>query len=211
MLDLQLQRPRVMLMWTLGKIAASFFLLASVLAAQYPPVAGTGPLVEGGFGYSYVSMDFPSTSRVGMNGLDANITADFRKILGVRADLGYARTANVFNSGHHSDVLSYLAGPEFYPYRRKRLTLCVDVLVGGARVTGVTSNLAGRQFTGFVNKLAWDYGVAFQYSISPSLGIRFDTNYLHTAYFISSGAIQGQQNLQTAIEVVWYFGKRREF
>jgi hypothetical protein len=51
-------------MWTLGKIAACFFLLASVSAAQYPAVAGTGPLVEGGLGYSYVSMDFPSMSRV---------------------------------------------------------------------------------------------------------------------------------------------------
>jgi hypothetical protein len=67
-----------------------------------------------------------------MNGLDANITTDFRRIFGVRADLDYARAASVFNSGHHSDVLSYLAGPVFYPYRGKRLTLCVDVLVGGA-------------------------------------------------------------------------------
>jgi hypothetical protein len=81
----------------------------------------------------------------------------------------------------------------------------------GGRVTGVTPNLAGGQFTGFVNKFAWNYGVGFQYSISPSLGIRFDTNYLHTAYFISSGAIQGQQNLQTVVEILWYFGKRKKF
>ena len=179
-----------MLMWTLGKIAACFFLLASVSDAQYPPVAGIGPLVEGGLGYTYVSMDFPSTSRVGMDGLDANVTADFLRTFGVRADLGYARTSNVFNSGHHSDVLSYLAGPVFYPFRRKRLTVYVDLLVGGARVTGVTPNLAGEQFRGFANKLAWVYGVGFQYSVSPSLGIRFDTNYLHTAYFNSSAAVQ---------------------
>jgi len=199
-----------MLMWTLGKIAACFFLLASVSDAQYPPVTGIGPLVEGGLGYTYVSMDFPSTSRVGMNGLDANVTADFLRTFGVRADLGYARTCNVFNSGHHSDVLSYLAGPVFYPFRRKRLTVYVDLLVGGARVTGVTPNLAGEQFRGFANKLAWVYGVGFQYSVSPSLGIRFDTNYLHTAYFNSSAAVQGQENLRTMMNVVWYFGKRRE-
>jgi opacity protein-like surface antigen len=199
-----------MLMWTLGKIAACFFLLASVLDAQYPPVAGIGPLVEGGLGYTYVSMDSPSTSRVGMNGLDANVTADFLKTFGVRADLGYARTSNVFNSGHHSDVLSYLAGPVFYPFRRNRFTVYVDLLVGGARVTGVTPNLAGEQFRGFANKLAWVYGVGFQYSVCPSLGIRFDTNYLHTAYFNSSAAVQGQENLRTMMSVVWYFGKRRE-
>ncbi len=199
-----------MLVWTLGKIAACFFLLASVSDAQYPPVAGIGPLVEGGLGYTYVSMDFPSTSRVGMNGLDANVTADFLGTLGVRTDLGYARTSNVFNSGHHSDVLSYLAGPVFYPFRRKRLTVYVDLLVGGARVTGVTPNLAGEQFRGFTNKLAWVYGVGFQYSVSPSLGIRFDTNVLHTAYFNSSAAVQGQENLRTMMNVVWCFGKRRE-
>jgi opacity protein-like surface antigen len=199
-----------MLMWTLGKIAACFFLLASVSDAQYPPVAGIGPLVEGGLGYTYVSMDFPSTSRIGMNALDANVTADFLRTFGVRADLGYARTSNVFNSGHHSDVLSYLAGSVFYPFRRKQLTVYVDLLVGGARVTGVTPNLAGEQFRGFANKLAWVYGVGFQYSVSPSLGIRFDTNYLHTAYFNSSAAVQGQENLRTMMNVVWYFGKRRE-
>ena len=199
-----------MLMWTLGNIAACFFLLASVSDAQYPPVAGIGPLVESGLGYSYVSMDFPSTSRVGMNGLDANVTADFLRTFGVRADLGYARTSNVFNSGHHSDVLSYLAGPVFYPFRRRRLTVYVDLLVGGVRVTGVTPNLAGEQFRGFANKLAWVYGVGFQYSVSPSLGIRFDTNILHTAYFNSSAAVQGQENLRTMMNVVWCFGKRRE-
>jgi opacity protein-like surface antigen len=197
-------------MWTLGKIAVCFFLLAPVAEAQYPPAAGIGPLVEGGLGYIYASMDFPSTSRVGMNGLDANMTADFLRTLGVRADVGYARTSNVFNSGHHSDVLNYLAGPVFYPFRRKRLTVCVDLLVGGARVTGRTPNLAGEEFGGFANKLAWAYGVGFQYSISKSLGIRFDTDYMHTAYFNSSATVQGQENLRTMINVVWYFGKRKE-
>ena len=199
-----------MLMRTLGWTAACFFLLASVSVAQSPRAAGSGPLFEAGLGYTYVSMDFPATSRVGMNGLDANITGDFLRTLGVRADLGYARASNVFNSGHHSDVLSYLAGPVFYPFRRKRLTVCVDLLVGGARVTGVTPNSAGEQFEGFVNKLAWIYGVGFQYSISPSLGIRFDTDYVHTAYFNSSATVQGQENLRTMINVVWYFGKRKE-
>jgi len=199
-----------MLMGTLGKIAACFFLLASVSEAQYPTAAGIGPLVEGGLGYTYVSMDFPPTSRVGMNGLDANITADFHRTFGMRADLGYARVSNVFNSGHHSDVLSYLAGPVFYPLRRKRLTFCMDLLVGGARVTGLTPNLAGERFGGFVNKLAWDYGVGFQYSVSPSVGIRFEMNYLHTSYFNSSAAVQGQENLRTTINVVWYFGKRKK-
>lgn len=199
-----------MFMRTLSWTAACFSLLASVSFGQSPRAAGTGPLFEGGLGYTYVSMDFPSTSRVGMNGLDANITGDFLRTLGVRADLGYARASNVFNSGHHSDVLSYLAGPAFYPFRRKRLTVCVDLLVGGARVTGVTPNPAGEQFGGFVNKLAWVYGVGFQYSISQSLGIRFDADYMHTAYFNSSVSVRGQEDLRTMINVVWYFGKRKE-
>jgi len=200
-----------MLIRTLAKIGACFFLFASVSEAQYLPPAGVGPLVEGGLGYSYVSMGFPSTSRVGMNGLDANITADFLSFLGARADLGYGRTSNVFNSGHHSDVLSYLAGPVFYPFRRKRLSVCADLFVGGARVTGVTPNLAGRQFEGFTNKLAWAYGVGFQYSVSKSVGIRIDANDLHTAYFNSSVAVQGQENLRIMISLVWYFGDRKKW
>lgn len=198
------------LMWTLGKIVACFSLLVTAAAGQDPPVAGIGPLLEGGLGYSYVNMDFPSARRVGMNGLDANLTADFLSTVGVRADLGYARTSNVFNSGHHSDVLSYLAGPVIYPFRRKRITLYTDILVGGARVTGATPTVGGGHILGYANKVSWVCGFGLQYSVSPSLGIRFDTNYLHTAYFNSSVEVRGQENLRTIISLVWYFGKRRE-
>jgi hypothetical protein len=38
---------------------------------------------------------------------------------GVKADLGYVRAANVLLRGSHSEVLTYLAGPVFYPQVRR--------------------------------------------------------------------------------------------
>jgi len=52
---------------------------------------------------------------ISLQGADATLTDEFTPKLAAQADLGYVRAAKVFHSGKHSDMLSYLVGPVFYP------------------------------------------------------------------------------------------------
>jgi len=72
---------------------------------------------------------------VGLNGGDTSFTLGTSR-LGIRADWGYARAANVHGTGRHSDLLSYLAGPVFYPSRHRNFNTYIHALVGAARVSG---------------------------------------------------------------------------
>ena len=128
----------------LTKIAVScaamwgFFVTVPRAAAQGPLVTATGPEIEAHGGFEYLGQQVPGASRVPMYGVDSGLTVGVSRHLGVRVDLGYARSGNVFNSGHHSDILSYMAGPVFYPVRTGRVSPYFELLLGGARVTGAT-------------------------------------------------------------------------
>jgi hypothetical protein len=65
-----------------------------------------------GLGYSYIRRFDGSYNQVGLNGANATISIPVHSHLAIRADLGYARAANVLGTGRHSDVLTYLAGKE---------------------------------------------------------------------------------------------------
>src|SRR5713226_1899703 len=93
-------------------------LCAPTVEAQSPRVAGVASVVSVGLGYSYTT-----SARIALNGLDAAFTLDVSPHLGARVDVGYVRASHVLNSGHHSDVLSYLAGPVFYPVRGRKLAV----------------------------------------------------------------------------------------
>jgi hypothetical protein len=175
--------------------------------AQQPRIAGTGPLMEAGIGYSYVNLAIPQSSRINLNGLDATMTADFFPRLGVTADLGYARAANVLATAHHSDVFSYLGGPVFYPKRGRKQVIYVRGLLGGARVTGVVPSSSGGFLTGYANKLAWAVGGGFEFRLTESIGIRVGTDFMHTAFFDRSSQIRGQADFRSVISVLYYLGK----
>src|SRR5260370_31300219 len=76
------------------------------------------------------------SGRIGMNGVGASITGALSPRHGVTVDLNYVRASNVFGTGRHSDVLSYLGGPVFDPTRRRALVTYVHGLLGGAKVSG---------------------------------------------------------------------------
>jgi opacity protein-like surface antigen len=175
--------------------------------AQLPHIAGTGPLIEAGIGYSYLNLAIPQFSRINMSGLDATMTADFFPRLGVTADLGYVRASNVLATSHHSDVLNYLGGPVFYPMRGRKQVIYVRGLLGGARVTGVVSSSSGGFLTGYANKLAWALGGGFEYRLTESIGIRAGADFMHTAFFDRSSQIRGQANFRSVISVLYYLGK----
>src|SRR4029077_8148488 len=101
---------------------------ATQALAQMPVVAGFGPSIDVGVGYSYVNLARPSSSRIGLLGPDASLTFDLFRRFSVRAELGYVRTVNVFGSQNNSDLLTYLGGPVFYPVRRRHFAAYAQAL-----------------------------------------------------------------------------------
>jgi hypothetical protein len=187
-----------------------WFLFCQTLAlAQRPPVAARGPDIRIGVGYSYFSLDVPSSDRVQMSGPNLTVISEFHPRFGMTAELGYARASNVLGSGRSGDVLTYLAGPVFYPTRRRRVSSYVRGLIGATRVTGAVPLTGGRFLSGYVNKLSWALGGGIEYRVNSSFAFRFGADYIHTAYLNSSRVIQGQENLQTGFSVFYTFGGRR--
>lgn len=173
--------------------------------AQSPVAAGTAPSVDVSLGTSYVSLGMTPSSQVGLVGLDASGEADLLKRIGIKLDVGYARAANVFTSGRHSDVLNYLGGPVLHFSRREGFAAYVQGLVGGARVTGPAPATGGGFGSGYANKLAWSGGLGVEYRFGGALALRFGGDYLHTTYFSPTGALQGQTDFRAVSSIVYYF------
>ena len=81
--------------------------------AQGPLITGSGPAIKTNVGFSYIQQQVPSSSAVPMYGMDAGATIDTSRHFGITLELGYTRASNVFSSGHHSDMISYMGGPDF--------------------------------------------------------------------------------------------------
>jgi hypothetical protein len=183
--------------------------LASQARAQGPVIAGVAPVIEGGFGYTYMQSTVPSEGNMLVQGLLASASGDLNARYGVKMEVGYSRSFDAFQTGRRADLLTYMAGPVFYPIRRSKFDIHAQVLLGGARETGVNFENDGTLIRGFVNHFAWAGGVGFQYRISDAFSLRPEVEYLETSFFNSSGAIQGQTNLRTSIGLIYTFGRRR--
>lgn len=178
-------------------------------SAQSPVAAATGRVIDVGLGYSYMSRGDNLSNRESLNGADASFTVGLYSRLAMRADLGYARAANVLGSGRHSDVLSYMAGPVLYPTTHRHVDTYIHTLMGCARVTGpIPLNGGGFLSGSWVNKFAWSVGAGAEYWVSDSIAIRTGVDYMKTAYFDPTWAFRGQNNIRTTASVVYFFGKR---
>jgi opacity protein-like surface antigen len=181
--------------------------------ARAPIFVGKGVTVRASVGYAYTSLGMPSSNRVNLSGVDATVTADLSPRFGVSADSSYVRASNVLDTGRHADVLSYIAGPVFYPTRATRLTTYVHGLVGGARVTGVIPESGGGYQLGYVNRLSWVLGAGVEYQVSPSFAVRSGGDYQRTYFFNSDLAVRGQNGFRTVCSIVYVFwqhpGRRR--
>jgi outer membrane protein with beta-barrel domain len=184
--------------------------LASQARAQGPVVAGVAPVFEGGVGYTYTQSNVPSEGNLAMKGAVASASGDLSPRIGVKLQVAYSRSFDAFQTGRVADVLTYMGGPVLYAVRRPRFDIHAQVLVGGARETGVNFESDGTLVRGFVNHFAWAGGAGFQIRISPALSLRPEVEYLRTSYFDSNVAIQGQTNLRTSISMIYTFGRQRE-
>jgi opacity protein-like surface antigen len=173
-----------------------------------PGTAGKAKTIDASLGYAYLSGGESFSNPMRLKGVDASFTIRYSR-LGIKADMGYARAANVLGTGHHSDLLSYLAGPVFYPTRHRRFDTYIHALVGGARVSGpVRLNGGAILLGGWATGYAWAVGGGLDYWFSDSLAIRSGADYLRTAYYDPSLAVRGQNNIRTTATVVYFFGKR---
>jgi len=144
-----------------------------------------------------------------MNGVGASITGALSPRHGVTVDLSYTRASNVFGTGRHSDVLSYLGGPVFYPTRRRELVTYVHGLLGGAKVSGVIPLNTGGFATGYVHHVAWAFGGGIEHWFSDSMAVRVNADAIHTSFYDSSLAIRGQYDLRTMWSVTYHFGRQK--
>jgi len=183
--------------------------LAFQVHAQGPVVAGVAPVIEGGAGYSYVQSNVPSEGNLRMKGIVLSASADVNARFGAKVEVGYSRSPDAFQTGRVADVLTYMAGPVFYPVRRSKFDIHAQVLAGGARVTGVNFENDGTLIRGFVNHFAWAGGVGFQYRITQALSLRPEVEYLRTSFFNSNVAIQGQTDLRPSVSLIYTFGRGR--
>jgi hypothetical protein len=184
--------------------------LASQVRAQGPVIAGVAPVFEGGVGYSYVKSNVPSQGNMAMKGVHLSASGDLNSHFGAKLEVGYSRSFDAFQTGRAADILTYMGGPVFYPIRRRKFDFHAQVLLGGARETGVTFESDGTLVRGYVNHLAWAGGAGFQIRMSEALSLRPEVEYLRTSFFNSNVAIQGQTNLRTTLNLIYTFGRRRE-
>jgi opacity protein-like surface antigen len=197
-------------MRTTLKVSLLALLFAPAANAQHPAFAGVAPVLEAGVGYSFVDASVPSQSGLAMNGVQAIFNGDVSRRFGVKLDLGYTRSFNAFGTGHTADLLTYLAGPVFYPVRKRDTNVYTHFLMGGARETGVNFQSGGPPVLGFVNKFAWAGGAGIQYRLSRSFSVRVGADYLHSTFFNSTNTLQGQANIRTSVSMIYTFGANRE-
>lgn len=184
--------------------------LASQAQAQGPIIAGVAPVIEGGVGYSYMQANVPSQGNMAMTGVLMSASADLNSHIGVKLEVGYTRNYDAFQTGRKADLLTYMGGPVFYPIRRPKFDFHLQVMVGGARETGVNFESDGTLIRGYVNHFAWAGSGGFQYRVTETLSVRPEVEYLRTSYFNSNVAVQSQTNLQTSLSLIYTFGRRRE-
>lgn len=197
-------------MRTILKLALLLFTLGLgfQVRAQGPIIAGNAPLFEGGVGYSYMRSNIPSAGTMAMNGVLLSGSGDFNPHWGVKLELGYSRNFDAFQSGHTADMVTYMGGPVVYPIRRPRYNVYAELLLGGARETGVNFEADGTLIRGFVNRFAWAGGGGLQYNLSPSWSLRAGADYLRSTFFNQNVVPQGHSNLRTSLSFVYTFGRR---
>jgi hypothetical protein len=182
--------------------------LAAQARAQGPVVAGVAPVIEEGIGYTYMKSNVPGLGNMVMTGVLASASADLNAHFGAKLEVGYSRSFDAFQTGRKADLLTYLAGPVFYPLRRPNFSVHVQALVGGARETGVNFENNGTLVRGYVHHLAWAGGLGLQFRISPALSLRPEVEYLRTSYFDPTVTIKAQTNLRSSMSLMYTFGRR---
>jgi hypothetical protein len=171
-----------------------------------PVPAGYAAVLKVSAGYSVTSLGLPSSARVDLSGANASISVDSGEHFGATLDVDYGVASNVFSSGRHMDMLSYLVGPVLYPTRGNSLSTFVHVLGGGARVSGPFPNGNGGLIAGHVQYPAWAAGGGVECRLSPAFGLRVSVDYVQSHFYNPAGAVRAQNDLRIVNSIVFYPG-----
>jgi len=183
-------------------------LFATPASAQLPVATARGKTIDVSLGYEYVSHGQSVSGPVGLTGGDASLTIGYSR-LGLKLDLGYARAATITGTGHHNEILSYLAGPVFHPMIHRNFGAYVHVLAGAARISGpVPLGRGAYLLGGWATNLAWAVGGGVEYRVTDAIAVRSGLDYMRTSYFDPSLALRGQSNITSTASIVYSFVRR---
>jgi opacity protein-like surface antigen len=191
-------------------LAASlcFLLFAAHVSAQSPLAPAAGKTIDVGLGYSYVQGGQSVSSPASQTGGDASIAIGYSRFE-LKVDLGYVRGPTFGGTGHHNEVLSYLAGPVFHPMIHRNFETYVQVLAGGARISGPVP-LGGGSYLlgGWAYSMAWAVGGGVEYRLTDAIAIRSGVDYMRTSYFDPTLTLRGQGNIRSTATIVYSFVRR---
>jgi hypothetical protein len=190
------------------RIFVCIFMFVAPLMAQSRPqtaAAATGPSFEASLGFVYFSLAMPS-QRIGLTGLDGNGLVKFRPHWGVTVDSTYARTGNVFGTGHSASVMDFLAGPVFYPAVFRKSEIFIQALGGASRVNSAVPVSGTSYLAGWVTRPSYAIGGGVEHSLFGSIAVRVQGDYQRTTYGYAANTIQGQNNLRLTTSIVYRFG-----
>jgi hypothetical protein len=164
-----------------------------------------------GFGYAYINHPIASSSRVGMGGFDVSSTFGLTSRFGLRLDYSQTRSSNgLLGAPAHSSLMSYMAGPVFYPAIGRRIDVYVQSLFGGAKVSGPIPVGGGILIGGYASGFGWSFGGGVDYWLTNSMGVRGGIDYMRAGYFGPALTVQGQSNIRGTVSVIYRFGHGSE-
>lgn len=201
----------------IGKTCFLVLVLVAPGMAQHwlqtgPAPAATGPAYDLSVGYSNLTMAIPSAGLVNLNGLDVSGLVDVTPRWGAMVDANCVRTSNALGIPHDAYLLSFHAGPVFYPVERRNTRLFVHALAGVSRVAGaapMTQNTQKDYFHGWVVRFSYAVGGGIERSVKGPFAVRLNGDYLHTAFFDYGGAVQPQNNLRVTVGFVLHLRGRQ--
>lgn len=170
-----------------------------------------GPRHRNASGFSTLSRVSSPNNKILFKGINATVTGQSSERFGATFEASYLRASNVFGTGQSNSILTFLAGPVLYPYRRSGFVTSVHVLGGAARVSGgvVLTPSNGGFLKGTAGDLAWAFGTSLEKWFTDSLAARVDIDALHTSFYNSAAKVHGEYDLRATWGLIYYFGGRR--
>jgi opacity protein-like surface antigen len=198
-------------MQTLRNIAFCLMLFSAHLFAQSKDprrYAATGPVFEASAGYVFMSMTSPATSRLNLQGVDANGLLHFSPHWGGMLDFTLARSGNVPGTTHSDRVFSGLIGPVYYVMQHEKTSVFANALFGAAWVDSAVPVNPTTEFHGYETRFSYLFGAGVERSVTGPFSVRVSGGYQRTAFVDSKLAMVGQNNLRVSGALVYRFGSR---
>src|SRR3954452_8449742 len=199
-------------MQSVRRIAFCLLLFSAQMFAQSRkdprPYAASGPLFEASAGYLFMSMTSASSSRLNLQGVDANGLVHFSPHWGAMVDFSFARAGNVPGTSYSQRVFSGLVGPVYYVMEHEKTNVFVNALFGAAWDDSAVPVSVATEFHGYETRFSYLFGAGVERRVTGSFSVRVSGGYQRTAFVDSKLSVIGQNNLRVSGALVYRFGGR---